>query len=174
MNYSATSYRASCFNHHCLTNTKLYCQVLHNVHKCLVRLVSSLPSLTNVYDADFSIRRPSFFMFRAELWSRSNTNPQSQRIVRIDKSFISVCTVPQQLQIWLDGNHLFLNSIFIPPEPVSDITMVAAIFPAVIPIGFKSSATVCTFLCVDRFPVSCLWMCFPPKSLAVIRAITYN
>ena len=25
VNYSATSYRASCFNHYCLANTKLYC-----------------------------------------------------------------------------------------------------------------------------------------------------
>ena len=43
VNYSETSYRASCFNHYCLANTKLYCQVLHNVHKRWVWLVPSLP-----------------------------------------------------------------------------------------------------------------------------------
>lgn len=33
VNYSETSYRASCFNHYCLADTLQYCQVLHSVRK---------------------------------------------------------------------------------------------------------------------------------------------
>ena len=64
------------------------------------------PPFMQAYAAFLSIRRPSFFMLIAAFWSRSMISPQSQRIFRMERSFISGCICPQQWHSWLEGYHL--------------------------------------------------------------------
>lgn len=58
------------------------------------------------YATSWSRRSPSLRTLAAAFWSRLMVIPQSHCRTRIRRFFISGCSVPQQLQIWLLGNHL--------------------------------------------------------------------
>ena len=59
-----------------------------------------------VYSTSLMRRNPSFRILMAAFWSWLIVRPQAHIILRLTKSFISVCNAPQRWQICDDGNHL--------------------------------------------------------------------
>ena len=101
VNYSATSYRASCFNHHCMNY-----DVRNTTSYTMFTGVKSLAYRKDMYYAtSVSRRNPSLFILIAAFWSLESDKPQEHSIVRMVRSFISGCFCPHWLQIWEDGYH---------------------------------------------------------------------